>query len=576
MRTTAFSAVSLASALGSLLASLSSCGSSTFGSGPDTGTAIEAGEDVEPDTVIVVSHPDGTVGDAASEADATSEGLDASGLVDSKGMDAGCALGMVHDDAGVCVPQLSVTGGAVTATATFPLYGCFANVIDALGATNLAHLVASIDWGDGTTSSGTAVKLNIHPSNPRVVLVESDHTYASPGNVTIVVVVSDALTNAAAQVSLMTSVYPASQGSKTTAFTMANANPQTIVAGSHAGLPGVWFAQIPPQADLVFLPFGDAGAPTSIPAGSAPRRVIAVGGNLYVTEYTNPGTIDAFAMADGSSIAGFPVTGLGANTDGITVGPSGNLWFVERGLGYISYVTPAGAAGGTFPSTPMSTPIDITYQSHSLWVTENAASGIVQFSESGVLQTRFPTSAAPVRIIVGPDGNLWFSETSPAGNNIGRLAITGELTEFPVRTTGAGPGYLAVGADGNLWFTEQAGPVGRITPTGAITEFPIPNAIAPTQPTDIRHHVGNRRQHLVYRVRDRLRELSESEVVKDRVCPFSAGGTRASPASSVGCGPPCASRGWCQCAWCRRHCPRSSSACACFRASAVGRASMTR
>jgi hypothetical protein len=78
MRTTAFKVLTLAAALGSLGASLSSCGSSTFASGTDAGTATDAGPDVGPDGVIVVSHGDGaTSADAAPDGDATFEGNDA-------------------------------------------------------------------------------------------------------------------------------------------------------------------------------------------------------------------------------------------------------------------------------------------------------------------------------------------------------------------------------------------------------------------------------------------------------------------------------------------------------------------
>jgi virginiamycin B lyase len=68
-----------------------------------------------------------------------------------------------------------------------------------------------------------------------------------------------------------------------------------------------------------------------------------------------------------------------------------------------------------------------------------------------------------VSITAGPDGNLWFTED--AGNNIGRITTTGEITEFPIPTPQSGPHGIAVGPDGNLWFTEQTGnKIGRINP----------------------------------------------------------------------------------------------------------------
>src|SRR6266516_4831601 len=44
-----------------------------------------------------------------------------------------------------------------------------------------------------------------------------------------------------------------------------------------------------------------------------------------------------------------------------------------------------------------------------------------------------PTSnAQPYDITVGPDGALWFTETANAVNQIGRMTIGGDVTEYPV------------------------------------------------------------------------------------------------------------------------------------------------
>jgi virginiamycin B lyase len=76
-------------------------------------------------------------------------------------------------------------------------------------------------------------------------------------------------------------------------------------------------------------------------------------------------------------------------------------------------------------------------------------------------------------IVASPDGNLWFTEvglddaTVPADNpldNIVRMTPAGVVTEFALPTPGGGPFGLAIGPDGNLWFTESAGnKIGRFT-----------------------------------------------------------------------------------------------------------------
>ena len=66
-------------------------------------------------------------------------------------------------------------------------------------------------------------------------------------------------------------------------------------------------------------------------------------------------------------------------------------------------------------------------------------------------------------IVVGRDGNLWFTEEY--GNQIGRLTPEGRFTEFPVPTAGSDPVSIVVGRDGNLWFIETvANQIGRLTP----------------------------------------------------------------------------------------------------------------
>src|SRR5262245_45830415 len=84
--------------------------------------------------------------------------------------------------------------------------------------------------------------------------------------------------------------------------------------------------------------------------------------------------------------------------------------------------------------------------------------------------TEFPvptTSSTPTTIVVGPDGNLWFTEQG--ADKIGRITPTGVVTEFTVPPPGSFPVGIAAGPDGNLWFTLAVGnQIGRITPAGVV------------------------------------------------------------------------------------------------------------
>ena len=90
--------------------------------------------------------------------------------------------------------------------------------------------------------------------------------------------------------------------------------------------------------------------------------------------------------------------------------------------------------------------------------------------------TEYPTptsNSSPSGVTAGPDGALWFTETS--ANQIGRITAAGAVTEYPVTTAAAQPYGITAGSDGALWFTElNANKIGRISPAGVITEYPVP------------------------------------------------------------------------------------------------------
>ncbi len=200
----------------------------------------------------------------------------------------------------------------------------------------------------------------------------------------------------------------------------------------------------------------------------------------------------------------------------ITVGTDGNLWFpaiassnfgTNRPSGAIGRMTPAGVLTLFALPTLKSYPQQITRgPDGNLWFTALQGSGQVihgidtppKFSETlGEIGSITPTGtfgrfllgssqADPDGITSGPDGNLWFTETVRTGSSgsvskVGRISLSGTLTEFPLSThdtLAAAAPYITAGPDGNLWFTIQSSEgsnavcrVGRITPQGAITLF---------------------------------------------------------------------------------------------------------
>jgi virginiamycin B lyase len=128
--------------------------------------------------------------------------------------------------------------------------------------------------------------------------------------------------------------------------------------------------------------------------------------------------------------------------------------------------------------TQGSEPLDITEgPDGALWFTESSGNKIGRVTTSGTF-TEFlvpTTSSDPSGITAGPDGALWFTESS--GNKIGRVTTGGNISEFPIPTAASQPSAITAGPDGALWFVEGNGNnIGRITTGGSISEFAIPTA----------------------------------------------------------------------------------------------------
>jgi streptogramin lyase len=130
-------------------------------------------------------------------------------------------------------------------------------------------------------------------------------------------------------------------------------------------------------------------------------------------------------------------------------------------------VTPAAPSG----APPRSATVSVTFNSDICGV-------ITEFS------TGMTSGGNPYGIVVGRDGNLWFTEYN--GSRIGRITTAGAITEFSTGvTSGSGPSGIAAGSDGNLWFAEtNADQIGRITTTGAVNEFSV-GITANSAPTGI-------------------------------------------------------------------------------------------
>jgi uncharacterized protein (TIGR03118 family) len=86
---------------------------------------------------------------------------------------------------------LTVLGVSIAATQNAPFSGMVASFSDADPNGTLSQFSATINWGDGTTSSGSAVQIIADDHVPRQFDVLGTHTYTATGNFNLTVTVMD-------------------------------------------------------------------------------------------------------------------------------------------------------------------------------------------------------------------------------------------------------------------------------------------------------------------------------------------------------------------------------------------------
>jgi virginiamycin B lyase len=153
------------------------------------------------------------------------------------------------------------------------------------------------------------------------------------------------------------------------------------------------------------------------------------------------GSLPSTALAE-CTVDTFAIPGLTLAGD-LTEGLDGNIWITQPDI-YSNSIAVVGTDGTLLHSYAIPTPRAFTW-------------GIVTAS----------------------DGNLWFLETD--GNRVGRITLSGEITEFPLPTPDAHAQAITAGPDGNLWLTEgYPNKIARVTTQGVFTEFQLPAGTFPS------------------------------------------------------------------------------------------------
>lgn len=106
--------------------------------------------------------------------------------------------------------------------------------------------------------------------------------------------------------------------------------------------------------------------------------------------------------------------------------------------------------------------------------------GIVRVSTATGQVANFPTSLNPIKLLLGPDGAIWFL-LSPTNANaataLGRITQGGAITTIALPTVAnlGGATAFCVGPDGNFWMPTNGGyAIAKVSASGSTTIYKIP------------------------------------------------------------------------------------------------------
>ncbi len=139
--------------------------------------------------------------------------------------------------------------------------------------------------------------------------------------------------------------------------------------------------------------------------------------------------------------------------------------------------TTAGSYSFTISLTDSSPTPQTTTQPITIVV---SPANVVQFATYPLTATQQPSY-----LTQGPNGALWFEyqDSSTQTGMLGQITTAGAITTYPVTgSNGTGLANLVLGPDGNLWFTDFEGGqayIGDITPAGTTTEYQLNSTDAP-------------------------------------------------------------------------------------------------
>ncbi|MGO4875341.1 hypothetical protein ACEN2P_01965 [Pedobacter psychrotolerans] len=176
----------------------------------------------------------------------------------------------------------------------------------------------------------------------------------------------------------------------------------------------------------------------------------------------------------------------GSGPHGLLIDKKGKLWVSLEFTGFVVQLDENGQivqevdvklhASGATPINTAPHGIGLDADGSTIWFTGKRTSTIGKIDvNKQVTHFQLDTLAAlPIFLSAGPDGRIWGTELF--GNSILNISAAGLVREFKIPTSNSRP--IAIIPDPlapYMWFTEEAGQnIGKIDMDGNITEYPVP------------------------------------------------------------------------------------------------------
>jgi len=235
----------------------------------------------------------------------------------------------------------------------------------------------------------------------------------------------------------------------------------------------IWFTEFNANNLAAVTPTGAVTA-YGMPAAMHPKGITAgADGNMWAG-----GNGQIVRVAVNGAFTAFPIAG--ARIAALAVGPDGNVWFADGGNDTVGMITHDGAILA-YPMPLGASPSGIAAGiDGNLWVADTNGS-ILRVTTSGFF-TQFTAGisagGSPQQIVSGSDGRLYFTEpffSATRGDRIGRISLSGDITELGNLAPNASPDGITTGKDGNLYFSEFGeSNIGRVSvPSGAVSQIPL-------------------------------------------------------------------------------------------------------